>query len=615
MGLLILTSAFHRAYISPHDPARPFGGKALLFDEISGREWILSYSEAAVLSRFDRFRSLEDHIARITAETGPRAASLVKAAVEKLLEKGLLLSREDFLWKLAEDYPAAREGEGPFTETNTDQVESLVWVTADRPEKLTRSVETFSVSCLKQGRKPRFAVYDDSRDTESAGKTKKLFIEIMEKYGLSPGRDHRGAPPFLYVGPREKAQFRERLVKELSAGPGMEAVLDFALSGAAGANRNFAFLHRTGQCFISTDDDTEARFARHPGRENGIEFCSEQDPTEFFLYPHREWLLKDVHIEDINIIGEHEKLLGRRAADILLGARDTVLLGRAAPAALRRLLRTGGRVLTTLSGICGDSGMTHSRIVLTWKGARRDKAFNGEGYKNVRLFRETLRVVPHTVLSTGQFYMSTHTGFDNRWPLPPFFPQFRSADGLFGFMLPRIFEEGVAGFLPWAVYHNPEGKRTTPEAFLSTWKFGVADTVALLMEDYQTSPGPASREDRIAALGRYLVCMASMGSEDLLKYIRERSLPHTADYLNILANRLDEFGRKPEPWARDVETMMSYIEEHVGNPDFFLPAELRDGSEPLVILERLRELVRRYGELLTAWPDIWHAAKRIHHAG
>lgn len=595
--------------IALNERVRPYGGDALVFNEADNRIYGISHTEAAVLSRFDRFRTLEEHAARITEESGPRAAPFIKAAAEKLLEKGLLLTPDDFFRELTEHFHVSADGfQSDAKKTVGEaapQVESLVWVTADRPEKLARSVETFVYSCLAHSRRPRFVVYDDSRDASHAKQTEDLYHKVIKETGIAPNKT-------VYVGPREKAQFRERLLKLLSAGPGIQEAIDFALTGADGANRNLAFLHRAGECFVCTDDDTEARFARHPEGAGDLEFCSEQDPTEFFLYPDRESLLKDVPIEDIDIIAEHEKLLGHGAEEILLGARDTVLLERAAPAALRKLLRTGGRVLTTLSGICGDSGMTHSKIVLTWQGAHRDRVFAGEGYKNIRLFRETLRVVPHAVLGTGQFYMSTHIGFDNRAPLPPFFPQFRSADGLFGFMLPRIFDEGVLGFLPYAVYHDPEGKRSTPESSLSIWKPGMADTVALLMGDSRTNPGHSSREERIAAMGRYLIHTASMRSKDLLEYIREKYLPHTTDYLNNLADRIKEFDRNPEDWAKDVEAMMEYIKVHVGDPDFFLPAELRDGSEPLVIVERLRELVRRYGELLTAWPEMWHAAERLH---
>ena len=68
---------------------------------------------------------------------------------------------------------------------------------------------------------------------------------------------------------------------------------------------------------------------------------------------------------------------------------------------------------------------------------------------------------------------------------------------------------------------------------------------------------------------------------------------------------------KPAAWAADVESMIVYIEEHMTDEDFFLPAELRGSSDPAAVMAGFKSLLEEYGKLLETWPEIHRAARSI----
>ncbi|MBN2733614.1 MAG: hypothetical protein JXQ82_02000, partial [Methanomicrobiaceae archaeon] len=104
-----------------------------------------------------------------------------------------------------------------------------------------------------------------------------------------------------------------------------------------------------------------------------------------------------------------------------------------------------------------------------------------------------------------------------------------------------------------------------------------------------------------------------MEDHELLEYITVKYLPFTAEYINTLERTLTKFNKRPAKWAGDVEDMMIFLENHMKDPDFFLPAELRPAGSPGKVINRLKDYIYKYGEMLKAWPEIWHAARELNH--
>ena len=56
---------------------------------------------------------------------------------------------------------------------------------------------------------------------------------------------------------------------------------------STGANRNCLLLDTVGALVLSVDDDTGARLARCPERQDAVAFHTGYDPSEFWFFPDR----------------------------------------------------------------------------------------------------------------------------------------------------------------------------------------------------------------------------------------------------------------------------------------------------------------------------------------
>ena len=103
-----------------------------------------------------------------------------------------------------------------------------------------------------------------------------------------------------------------------------------------------------------------------------------------------------------------------------------------------------------------------------------------------------------------------------------------------------------------------------------------------------------------------------MDNSDLLEYISVKYLPFAVDYINTLEEKLKLYSSMPQVWADDLNNMISYLDSHLSDADFFLPAELREEvSNTDEVLKQLKKYLYLYGRLLTLWPDIRHEAGLI----
>lgn len=76
----------------------------------------------------------------------------------------------------------------------------------------------------------------------------------------------------------------------------------------------------------------------------------------------------------------------------------------------------------------------------------------------------------------------------------------------------------------------------------------------------------------------------------------------------MLDDALTRYGRAPTFWARDVERAMDTVRSLLSEPWISYPADLVETFGEQRAREVLQRLVRRHGELLRAWPDIFAAA-------
>jgi hypothetical protein len=440
-------------------------------------------------------------------------------------------------------------------------------VTRDRAAGMVACLESYIENCRRHDRAPEFVVIDDSRAAEAQTGARAALHRTAGRLNAR----------IRYAGWPEKNRFAERLAAESSV---PLDIIRFALFGdercdvTVGANRNNLLLDTVDALVFSADDDTLCHVAAAPDSDDAVSVFSGYDPTELWFFPDRAGALESVSFEDIDVLGCHEPMLGNSAA-------------------------------VTMHGLVGDSAMASPRYYLSLTGASRERLTSSpEAYRSAFRSREVLRAVRRPTITAGPFFMTTFFGFDNRMPLPPFFPVQRNEDGIFGVVLKQCRDDGRIALLPWVLLHTPAPRSFTPDVF---WK----DAASVRMDDIVIgclqSHGPAS----LVQLGIHLQRIGSLSVLEFEAYVRILQQHRVIALVTVLQSHLQTYGSSPAFWAADVSRMLEVLMKAPGKEDFIVPRDLPDEDARHLS----RELVRRFGELLEAWPAITQASRRLRAQG
>jgi hypothetical protein len=460
-------------------------------------------------------------------------------------------------------------------------------VTRDRLESLIACLESYVGNGQRHDRSPDFVVSDDSPSPEASDRTKAALRRMATRFNA----------PVRYAGRQEKNRFADALAAE--SGVSRE-IIDFALFGdercplTTGANRNSLLLDAAGSLMMAVDDDTLCQVAAARDLESARAFFPGYDPTAFWFFPDRAQATQSLSFVDADILGCHEELLGR-AVD-----------------------GTSGRVVMTLNGLAGDSGMASPRYYLSLTGASRDRLVASEqAYRSALESREVVRTVHQPTITAGPFCMTTFLGLDNRDLLPPFFPVQRNSDGIFGLTLRKCVDASHVAFLPWILLHVPEPPRAfaPDEMWADTAAVRMADIVIAAVLDHQNLTGDATSARRLADLGEHLRWLGSLDYTDFEARLRTQQQFRNFAFLTALHGQLHTYGASPAYWADDVTRMIDLISQASNAEDHLVPRDLREGRDPGAARLLSQELVAKFGEVLGAWPAMVAAAKRLRDKG
>ena len=119
----------------------------------------------------------------------------------------------------------------------------------------------------------------------------------------------------------------------------------------------------------------------------------------------------------------------------------------------------------------------------------------------------------------------------------------------------------------------------------------------------------------LRALGAMLERWASWPLAEFEELVRVQVLRTRSLDAAILDEVLRRHRRAPAYWARDVEEAASRLREALPAPGLGLPSDLVAAFGDEQGREANRRMVRRYGELLRAWPDLWEAARELRQRG
>jgi hypothetical protein len=228
-----------------------------------------------------------------------------------------------------------------------------------------------------------------------------------------------------------------------------------------------------------------------------------------------------------------------------------------------------------------------------------------------------MRVVPRTTICDGAFCMALNLGLDNRRLLPPFMPVQRNQDGVFATLVRLCLDGAYFGFLPWMVLHRSvTPRRFTPDdLWISIGSVHTGQVLLALLQSTVPGCGPGDGGDKLRAVGRTLTQWGTAAPADFEEVVRLHLWNQMSRQASILESRLRQFGGQPGYWANDVRQLLAVLRQQLPGRDHALPRDLRErfgGEEARTLLQRL---VRRFGELLQAWPDLVAGAKELRGRG
>jgi hypothetical protein len=464
-----------------------------------------------------------------------------------------------------------------------ERIATIGIVTRDRLPSLVACLESYVGNCQRHDRSPDFVVSDDSPSPEAADRTKAALRSLAKRY-----KAH-----VRYAGRQEKSRFADALAAE--SGVSRE-IIGFALFGdercplSTGANRNSLLLDAAGALMLFVDDDTLCQVAAAGDLESARAFFPGYDPTAFWFFPDCAQATQSLSFVDADILGCHEELLGRTVEG------------------------TSGRVVMTLNGLVGDSGMASPRYYLSLTGASRDRLVASEqAYRSALESREVLRTVHQPTITAGPFCMTTFLGLDNRDLLPPFFPVQRNSDGIFGLTLRKCVDASHVAFLPWILLHAPDPPRSfaPDEMWADAAAVRMADIVIASILDHQNLTGDATVATRLADLGEHLRWLGSLDYPDFEARLRTQQQIRNFTFLMALHGQLHTYGASPTYWADDVSRMIELTSRASSADDHLVPRDLRQGRDAGAARLLSQELIAKFGEVLVAWPAMVAAAKRL----
>lgn len=469
--------------------------------------------------------------------------------------------------------------QGP-TDTPATRISTCAILSCGRPGLLQRAIRDLGRPAAQAGR--RLLISDDARQASAPAATD-VAMEWL----------HRG--------------HRQRWIEQLPD-DGLRRSASFALlpddggDTTVGANCNAVFLAAREEALALLDDDTSGPVGRAlPSEPRRRVVGPDGDPTLLLLYDARDEAIGDVLAIDSDPASLLEVGLGQRVAQ--LGQESPLEFEEQTPAHAVRAIVRGGRVLTSMMGVAGDSGMSSP---LSFLGLTEDAGQRLDQDFSRRLFsRNLIRAAPDQRLSQSGFFMNACCAMDLRQGgLLPFYPVGRDSDGLFGTALNQLEPDAFRLYLPWLVCHQPPPRPPYRLADLQA-PGAAAPPIALIrhaLSQWRPPRRMLRRADRRQALGLYLEGLGRLPLKQLTAYMADARLSDMAAQMRWLGLLLE----------RAPAVRQGLIEQCLVQTRARLQA-LSTAPEQSICrqgyaLQDYADALSQYGQLLQCWDELQRAA-------
>lgn len=515
-------------------------------------------------------------------------------------EKALTVFREAGLLQTVEG--ALEQGLQGRKARTSPKVDTFVWVTKDRGPLLEKSVRSFMENAREFGRDVRFLVADGSLEAETRGAYQEMLTGLGREF----------AQTVDYIGLEQREAFFDRMEVK---GPWSREVLQFAFSGcegwhSAGANHNCNLIEMAGHAYVSMDDDVRCALRLPPGGGlEGLHFETviQQDYAAFRA---REEALSQGEEVWVDFAALHERWLGRE-----LGPEDAkdASVGKNSPELFLRFARGGARIVNTYCGYRGDLGNDQAHSLFC------DPYFLtgvSEGdYELLGHSREQSRSVRKPTAGFG-YYPGLVFGSDHTLPLPPRFPLFRTHDSMHNSLLWHVMRGGCFLQMPYTVAHVPPargGEMKEMTDAMAVCQF--ASVFDEMTKRFDNGLQCADLSRTLSAFGSYLTQFACVSFEkfefEWMSLVTAKAHERIHEFETLLEMRADL-----QPWViRDAEKAIDRLHRLYEDPRCRVPEELESLEEGGDAIAWMKEILGKYGCLLSHWFELMEAAAECREGG
>ena len=541
----------------------------------TGNTAVLDELEVALWSELRRPAMVAELQHRMLALEWDRdSVAEIARYVEPLVEAGYVETLTGWLGRFSrwEARPAPR-------------VSAYAVPTKDRPETLDRALTAWKPVLLRDG-VPDVLIADDSARRASETRA------IAEAYARSyPGR-------VCLVDERVRKIVRDALssVDEQCA---RFAVASGADEGAFfGSNRNAILLALAGRPFVSTDDDVVPVFRAFGPHDETLFINAERDASAF-------WPAADLReCDGLGVVIEPAAAWNPTNA---LGAAVRELVARADrcdfstidDALVRDTLAFDSRVAAVALCYWGDSGMRSPHHLLAARSSIMSDSLDDERYERLAISRYGVHAHEKTTIGRGPFFGGL-VAYDARTVLPPFSPRGRGEDALWRSCLSVFHPRLAVAYPPFAVGHFPEIRRAYDRSDIIRWLPRLNDVLTLLVRLFAKELG---RSADYSTVGSQLVALATGPANEARATLAELVVRAMVGRIEMIESEYAAFMGEPAGWGEDCLAAIEYVRTLLGSPGFWVPHDIPDGERGLL------EYVERFGTLLSAWPDIFSAAR------
>ncbi len=383
--------------------------------------------------------------------------------------------------------------------------------------------------------------------------------------------------------------------------------------GSIGCNRNIGLLLTVGESVLMLDDDVLCDIWAYDHATSDLTCGGHEDGRTWNFFDDRLSALSSLRRIEGDLLASHASLLGRSVSSLLCNGRPGLTQLTDACTHLTGSLLHGRDqfVRVTFAGLAGDSARYCSHRLMFMTGdvhavLRSDVA----AFTRALATREVQAAVSRPTITHDGPCMSYCMGVDNRAIVPPFSPQGRGEDTVFGALIGQCDRSAVFGYVPLGIVHDS----TRPSAYgddamPSARETRISEYLAHLAHRMMPQFVAVRPEERLRQFGARLLDVAALPPADFMEMSTDLMLSARASQLNWLDNRLASDSRYHEGWRVEFGRYRDVFLRSATNRAFFVPVECEKQRGYQFAVAHFQQMLREFAQLAIGWHGLRLAAE------